>query len=232
MVALRPGGRTRLAVSIGDLAPLVHLLLFQDRPAEGASAGLHDRLDSGSLGGLDRVAEEHRDRGGAYAADARGDGAGYLGARLVDIRQQAAALVADAGADHRRARFDVFGLDDAGDAGRRHQDVGSLGVARPVGYPGVDDGYRRVGGGALLGHQHRQGAAQGGAAAEDDQFVAGYRDVVMGQQRLDAGRGAGERAGHAERQPAPVERVHAVDVLVGVDGLQGGVVVEVAGDRV
>jgi hypothetical protein len=51
---------------------------------------------------------------------------------------------------------------------------------------------------------------------------------VVGQQRFDAGRGARQRAGHAQGEAAHVERVHAIDVLVGVEGLQRRVVVEVA----
>jgi hypothetical protein len=39
---------------------------------------------------------------------------------------------------------------------------------------------------------------------------------VVGEQRLDAGRRARHRPRHAERQPAHVDRVQPVDVLVGV----------------
>jgi hypothetical protein len=44
--------------------------------------------------------------------------------------------------------------------------------------------------------------------------------------------GAGQRAGQAEREPAHVDRVHAVDVLVGVHRGERDVVVEVPGHRV
>ena len=72
----------------------------QRAPPDG-SAGLEA---GAALGGLDRVAEQHGDGGGADAADPRGDRAGDLLAALVDVGQQLAALVADAAADHDHAR--------------------------------------------------------------------------------------------------------------------------------
>ena len=61
-------------------------------------------LGRGPLRRGDRVAEQHGDRGRPDPADPRRDRARHLVARLVDVGQQAAALVAHAAADHRRRR--------------------------------------------------------------------------------------------------------------------------------
>ncbi len=151
---------------------------------------------------------------------------------LVHVGEQAAALVTDAGADHRGPRLDVFRLDDAGDAGGGDQDLGALRVPRPVLDPGVHDGDRGVRGRALLGQQHRERPAERGAATENDHLTAGDLDAVVGEQRLDPGRGAGQRPGQPDGEATHVERVHPVDVLVRVEGLQRRVVVQVGRDRI
>ncbi len=102
----------------------------------------------------------------------------------------------------------------------------------PVGDPGVHDRDSGVGRGALLGQQERQRATERRAAAEDHDVATGDRDAVVGEQLLDARRCARPRAGQADGEAAHVDRVHAVDVLVRVDGEQRGVVVEVAGHGV
>jgi len=48
----------------------------------------------------------------------------------------------------------------------------------------------------------------------------------VGEQRLDPRRRARDRSGRTEREPTEVERVHPVDVLVGIDLHEGRVVVD------
>ena len=110
--------------------------------------------------------------------------------RLVDVGEQASALVAHAAADHDRAGRDVLGLEDAGHAGGGDDDAGAARVLGPVGHAGVHDGDRGVGGRALLREQQRERATERGAAAEDADLVTGDGDLVEREQRLDAGRGA------------------------------------------
>ena len=63
-------------------------------------------------------------------------------------------------------------------------------------------------------------------------LVPGDRDLVEREQRLDAGRRARHRARHHEREAAHVDRVHAVDVLVGIHLEQRGVEVDLRRRRV
>ena len=73
-------------------------------PVRDAALGFALTPRGVALGGFDRVAEQHGDRGGPDPADPRGDRAGHLLAPLVDVGEELAALVADAAADHDRAR--------------------------------------------------------------------------------------------------------------------------------
>ena len=143
-----------------------------------------------------------------------------------------AAFVADAAADDGRARLHVLGLDDAGDAGGGDEDLGLAGVVRPVLHAGVHHGDRGVGRRSLLAEQQCERAAEGGAASEDHDVAARDRDLVVGEQRLDARGRARHRSGHAEREPTHVRGMGGVDVLVRVHHRDGGVVVEVPRDRV
>ena len=61
---------------------------------------------------------------------------------------------------------------------------------------------------------------------------AGHGDLVVGQQRLDTGRGAWHRARHRQCEPAHVDRVQAVDVLVGIKLHQRRLEVDVSRRRV
>ena len=77
------------------------------------------------------------------------------------------------------------------------------------------------------GQQQAQRAADRGAAADHGDLGAVQRYVVAAQQVHDAARRAGQRAGEAEHEPAQVDRVQAVGVLVRVDQLQHPAGVEV-----
>ena len=96
----------------------------------------------------------------------------------------------------------------------------------------MDDGDGGVRGGAFLREQQGERPTEGGAAAEDAHLVARHRHVVVREQRLDPGGRARDGAGHRQRQPAHVDRVQAVDVLVGVDREQRGVEVDLGRGRV
>ena len=120
----------------------------------------------------------------------------------------------------------------AGHAGRGHDDVGPLGVPRPIWYAGVHDRDRRVGGRPLLREQERERPAEREAAPEDHDLATRDRDLVVREQRLDAGGRARNRPGDTEHEPAEVHRVQPVDVLVGIDLEQRGLVVDLRRRRV
>jgi hypothetical protein len=86
--------------------------------------------------------------------------------------------------------------------------------------------------GRFWGKEHRQGAAEGGATAEDDDLPAGDGHAVVRQKRFDARRSARQWTGQADSEAAQVEWVHAVYVLVRVDRLQRHVVVQMRRDGV
>ena len=104
--------------------------------------------------------------------------------------------------------------------------------SRPVGHAGVHDGDRRVRGRPLLRQQQRERPAEGHPATEDADLVTGDGDLVVREQRLDAGGRARHRARHHEREAAHVHRVQPVDVLVGIELEQRGLVVDLRRRRV
>ena len=71
-------------------------------------------------------------------------------ARLVDVGEQLASLVANPGSHHDATRADVLGLDHAGNPSGCDEDVRTAGVVGPVGHAGVHHGHGRVGRRALL----------------------------------------------------------------------------------
>ena len=114
-----------------------------------------------------------------------------------------------------------------GEAGRGDQDVGLPGVGAEVGDAGVHHGDRGVGVGPLEGEQVGERTADGEAATDDDDVLPLDGDVVVDEQRLDAGGGARQRPVDALHEVAEVDRVEAVDVLGRVDRQQRGLEVEV-----
>ena len=112
---------------------------------------------------------------------------------------------------HRGARPDQVRGDQAGHAGRRHDHVGAAQVAGEVTGAGVAQRHRGVLG--TPGQQQPERPPDGDAATDDHDVRPGQLDVVAPQQRDDAARGARQRAGLAQHQPAEVRRVQPVGVL-------------------
>ena len=65
-----------------------------------------------------------------------------------------------------------------------------------------------------------------------DDVATGDRNAVVHEQALDAGGRARARPGFAHHEPAEVDRVQAVDVLVGIDAQARARVVEPLRDRI
>ena len=77
----------------------------------------------------------------------------------------------------------------------------------------------------------RQRAPDREAPTDDHHVFALDLDAVTHEELDDAGRGAGDGPEVAHHQAAQVDRMEAVDVLLGVDGQQGLELVELLGQR-
>ena len=166
------------------------------------------------LGGLERVAEQHRDRHRPDATRHRGDQPGDLGRRgELDVADQAGVGAVDADVDHGRARLDPAALDHlrAPDGGDQH--VGA--AAHRVQVTGARVADRD--GGVLGQQQRRHRLAHQVRAADDDRLGALERHVVAAQQLDHARRRAGPQARQALGQQTRRHRGQPVDVLGGVD---------------
>src|SRR5204863_3251469 len=141
----------------------------------------------------------------------------HLDTTLVHVGQQRAAFVADAGTDDDRAGRDVLGLDDAGYTGGGDDDVRLARVPRPVRHAGVDDRHGRVRRRTLLRQQQGERPTDRHPTTEDDDATTRHRYLVVREQRLDARWRAGHGTGNAERHAPDVRRMHAVDILVGIN---------------
>jgi hypothetical protein len=187
------------------------------------------RRGSGALGDLDDVHEEH---GAGHRADAAGGRAHLAGDRVdlgVDVAEDALDRAGHADGQDGRARADPVRLDQMGDTGGSDDDVRGAGVGGDVDGRLVAEGDGRVLGGT--GEHEAERAADGEAAADDAEALAGDLDVVLAEQLDDAARRARQRAGDAEHELAEVGRVQPVGVLVGVDQLQHAVGVDVRRQR-
>ena len=186
------------------------------------------------LRALHHVGQQHRPGHRADPAGHRDQRAGHLADLGRDVAGVAALAV---GADHpgdadvhdRRARPDHVRRDEPGHADRGDHDVGPPGVLGEVAGAGVAQGH----GGVLraAGQQQAERAADRGAAADHGDLGAVQRDVVPPEQVHDAARRARQRAGEAQDEPAQVDRVQPVGVLVRVDQLQHPAGVDVLGQR-
>ena len=94
---------------------------------------------------------------------------------------------------------------------------------------GVAEGHRRVLG--TPGQQQAERAAHRRTPADHHHLGPLQRYAVPAQQHDDAARGARQRAGVAEHQPAQVHRVQPVRVLARVDQLQHPLGVQVVRQR-
>ena len=146
------------------------------------------------------------------------DPAGDLLAALVDVGQQAPALVAHAAADDDRARA---GCARAGGCpARRRRRPRSAPAGCTTGQSGTPV-WTTVTAALAVGRFSDSSIDSGRPSVNPrpriDDLTPGDRDLVVGEQRLDAGRRARQRAGHAERQPTHVHRVLAVGVLVRIE---------------
>ena len=104
--------------------------------------------------------------------------------------------------------------DEPGYAGRGDHDVGLAHVGGEVLGAGVAQGHGGVL--AAAGEQQAERPADGDAATDHDHLGARDLHAVTAEQLDDAARRAGQRTGLAEHEPAQVDRVQAVGVLVRV----------------
>ena len=186
-----------------------------------------------ALGRFDHVAEQHRDRGRADAADARRDVARRP---LRSARRRRAAACGPRSAPRRRPRPHpgemCSGCRIPGTPAAATTISARCVYSRPVGHAGVHDGHRRVRGRALLRQQHRERPAERRAPPEDAHLMARDRDLVVREQRLDPRGRARHRARASTARAGHVHRVQPVDVLVRVDLEQRGLVVDLRRRRV
>ena len=114
------------------------------------------------------------------------------------------------------------GAADGGD-----QDVGLAGDGGEVGGAGVADRDRAVLPQQQAGHR----LADDGAAPDDHRPAAGEGDAVALEQGDDAGGGRRGEPRLVEPEAADVDRVEAVDVLVGIDAVEHPLLVDLPGER-
>ena len=119
----------------------------------------------------------------------------------------------DADVDDRRAGLEPVALDHFGAADGGDDDVGAADDVGQVAGAAVGDGD----GAAFAEQQQRHRLADDVGAADDDRVHAGKIAQLGLEQHQAAERRAGHEAVEPGRQAAGIDRVEAVDVLVGVD---------------
>ena len=182
---------------------------------------------------------QHGDRHRSHAAGHRGDGRRLLlhGVEVHVAHQSEAPLgggivdAVHADVDHGHSVFHHVGRYGVGTSGRGDDDVGLAGVGGDVIGPRVADRDRGVGAILLLEQDVGHGLAHDVAAAHDDDVLARDLHAAALQELLNAMRGAGQEAGLSDHHLADVHRMESVHILVGGDGLDHAVFVDVLGER-
>ncbi len=131
-------------------------------------------------------------------------------ARKQPLHRRAIAHVRRPHSHDCRARLHEGGRHETRTADRRDEDVRLRRHPRQIHGPRVTDRHRRV----PVQQQQRHRLADDVAAADDDGAHAGHRNLRSLEQLDDARRRAGDKARTILDQPADVQRVKAVDVLV------------------
>ncbi len=200
-------------IRTGSFFPHLRCYIQDDELAQILFAAFHALVD------------ERVDGHGAHAARNRGVGRCHVVEALLDIADATRVVT---GVHDDRALLDPFLLDEFRLADRTHEDVGLLHEFGEVFGLAVANGH-----GAVRVQKHQgHGLAEDGATAHDHGVLARERDVVCLQEAHDAGRRCATVSGFAHRHAAKSEAGHAVNVLAGVDGFEGGAFIDVARDRV
>ena len=150
----------------------------------------------------------------AYFAGRRESGLFFLWLAAIWLLACVLALdPADSDVEHRGARFDHVRGDDPGDTGGRDDDVRRTHLCRKVPRPRVAQDRRGVL--AAPGEDQAERSTDGDPAPDDRDLGAPDRYVVAPEQLDAAHRCARQRARLPQHQPTEVDRVQAVDVLLG-----------------
>ena len=140
-------------------------------------------------------------------------GGPFGGGIEIDIADQPAIDTVDADVNHHRARLDPLSPDTAGGADRGHDQIG---LPQRVGQFAIA---MTEGGCCVGGEQHHgHGFADNVAAADNHRPLARQIESDVFEEIHDTQRGAGTRPGQTLEQPAGIDGVQAVNVLVRRDG--------------
>ncbi len=170
--------------------------------------------------GAQRVEQQAGDGHRPDAARHRRERAGdFRGFGISDIADDArfAALAGhpvDADIDHRRARLDPVAAHHLRSADRGDQHIRAAANRRQIARLGMGDGHR-----GILGEQQlRHRLADDVGAADHHRLHAGERSVHGLGQHDAAERRARHQARQAAGEPAGIERMESIHVLVRIDG--------------
>ena len=178
------------------------------------------------FGGFDGVGDEGGD---GHRADSTGDGrvggAAVNDGGKLDVADAAGvkAGVDDDGAVADPVAADEFGLADGAD-----DDLGAADDFGEIFGAGVADGDGGVGGEQHHGH----GAAEDGAAADDDGFAAFDGNLITAEEAHDAGGRGGAVGGLVHGHAAESVGGDSVDVFLEGDAVEAGALVDLFGDGV
>src|SRR6266404_4212206 len=212
--------------------------------------GFARELSTAELGGFYGVAHEYRDGHGANATGNRSERAGSVDRVGVHVTNEHGTLLAKflktcreiaqqgvglfcvgnficADIDDCGARANPVGLDVAGFAHSRDDDIRTADEAGKVASFGMADGD----GGVCMHQQKRHRFANDVAAAEDGGVGALNLNIVAAQNFHAAGGRAGNEAGTAADQPAKVHRMEAVNVFCGINGFENSFGVDLRRER-
>ena len=185
------------------------------------------------LGGFEGVLQEAGDGHRTDAAGDGGDGTGdFDGFVIGDIADEFAFAVGagdavDTDVDNNGAGLNPAAFDELWAANGCDQDIGAAADGFEVTGAGVGDGDGAV----FLDKELRHRFANDVGTADDDSIKAfeAWHDR-LGEDDGTGG-GAGDEAAFADRQASDVHGMEAVDILVGVDGLDDLEAVDVLGER-
>src|SRR5579872_7463931 len=159
------------------------------------------------------------------AAGHRGDRAGNLGYGIEgDVAGDVAVLAhIDAHVNHRGARLDHIGGDEAGFASGGHEHIRLTGPRGEIAGVDMADGD----GGVAMQQEEGERLADDVARADNDGALASERNVRAVENLQHGGAGGGDEAGQLKEEVAGAAQADAVHVFARVNGFGDGALREV-----